>query len=135
MAALVEAKAELIDSAQLEALRDFTEGLTEGALRDLLASLSDSLSSGFDLALLDQSTEFTPAQAAARLKMSRTHLYKLLDADMIPFHHVGRDRRICGPDLVAFERRRQTERRELAERLARPTAIASAADDELADIL
>ncbi len=79
MSAVVEAKAEHIDSAQLEALREFAEGLTEGVLRDLLVSLSDSLSSGFDLALLDQSTEFTPAQAAARLKMSRTHLYKLLD--------------------------------------------------------
>lgn len=135
MSAVVDAKAEHIDSAQLEALREFAEGLTEGVLRDLLVSLSDSLSSGFDLALLDQSTEFTPAQAAARLKMSRTHLYKLLDDDMIPFHHVGRDRRISGPDLVAFELRRQTERRELAERLARPTATSSAADEELADML
>lgn len=135
MAAVVEAKAELIDAGQLAALRAFAEGLSEGELRDLLVALSESLTSGFDLTLLDQSTDFTPAQAAARLGMSRTHLYKLLDTGAIPFHHVGRDRRISGPDLVAFERQRQSERRSLAERLSNPAAISAAADEELACLL
>lgn len=135
MAAVVEAKAELVDAAQLAALRAFAEGLSEGELRDLLVALSESLTSGLDLTLLDQSTEFTPAQAAARLGMSRTHLYKLLDSGMIPFHRVGRDRRISGPDLIACERQRQGERRALVERLSTPAAVTSAADEELADLL
>ncbi len=135
MPAVIEVRSHAIAPAQLEALSQFAVGLDEGQLRDLLLALSDSLSSGFDLTLLDSSTELTPQQAADRLRMSRTHLYKLLDSGEIPSHRVGRDRRITGPDLVAFERRRQAERRELAERFAHSSTIDRAAIDELTDEL
>ena len=135
MPAVIEVRSHTIAPAQLEALSQFAVGLDEGQLRDLLLALSDSLSSGFDLTLLDSSTELTPQQAADRLRMSRTHLYKLLDSGEIPSHRVGRDRRITGPDLVAFERRRQAERRELAERFAHASTIDRAAIAELADEL
>ena len=65
--------------------------------------------------------------------MSRTHLYKLLDSGHIPSHRVGRDRRIAGRDIVAFERRRQEERRALAERFSNPEAIQRGAIDELVE--
>lgn len=135
VSAVVETRAECVNPEQLDALRSFAEGLSEGELRELLLALSTSLSSGVDLAVLDQSSEFTPSQAASRLRMSRTHLYKLLDSGMIPFHHVGRDRRISGRDLVTFERQRQMERRALAERLARPAEVRTAAEEELAELL
>ena len=32
--------------------------------------------------------DYTPAQVAQRLRMSRTHLYKLLDSGQIPSHRV-----------------------------------------------
>ena len=65
--------------------------------------------------------------------MSRTRLYKLLDSGDIPSHRVGRDRRITGRDIVAFERRRQEERRALAERFSNPEAIQRGAIDELVE--
>lgn len=76
--------------------------------------------------------DYTPAQVAQRLRMNRTHLYKLLDSGQIPSHSVGRDRRVSGRDVVAFERRRQEERRALAERFASAEAIRRGAVEELA---
>ena len=75
--------------------------------------------------------DYTPAQVAQRLRVSRTHLYKLLDSGQIPSHRVGRDRRVSGRDIAAFERRRQEERRALAERFARAETIRRGAVDEL----
>lgn len=67
--------------------------------------------------------------------MSRTHLYKLLDRGEIPFHRVGRDRRVLLRDLLAFEEIRRGDRAELAERFAHQTATRSGAVDEIADLL
>jgi excisionase family DNA binding protein len=76
----------------------------------------------------------TPNQAAERLGMSRSHLYKLLDRGEIMFHRVGRDRRIRVRDLLDFEAQRQRDRRELAERFARQNETRAAVIDELADL-
>jgi len=135
MPALIEVRSSVVPADDLKELSSFASGLNEGELRDLLLALTESLSAGFDFTLLDSSTELTPQQAASRLKMSRTHLYKLLESGEIPSHRVGRDRRITGPDLVNFERRRQAERRALAERFARANQIEREAIDELADEL
>ena len=86
------------------------------ALRDVLLSVGRCVREGVDLAIVDDSAVVTPKQAAHRLGMSRTHLYKLLDRGEIVSHHVGRDRRIRLSDLLAFEARRQRDRHELAER-------------------
>ena len=50
-------------------------------------------------------------------------------------HRVGRDRRIALGDLIAFEERRQRDRRELAERFASQSTTRGGAIDELADLL
>lgn len=94
-----------------------------GALARHDAALTGSLASGSSVALLDIDADYTPSQAAQRPRMSRTHLHKPLDSERIPSHRVGRDRRIAGRDVVAFERHRQEERRALAERFAGAQAI------------
>ncbi len=124
-----------VTAVEIEALSQFAGSLEEGHLRDLLLSLSGSLTAGFDMTLLDSDIEVTPQQAADRLKMSRTHLYKLLDSGALPSHRVGRDRRITGADLVQFEMQRQAERRELAERFAHASSIDRGAIAELAEEL
>jgi len=63
--------------------------------------------------------------------MDRTHLHRPLDSGRIPSHRVGRDRRVSGRDIAAFERRRQEERRALAECFARAETIRRGAVDEL----
>ena len=132
MTDLLEVAPSAVDSRTLASLSEFADGLEESSLRDLLVALTGSLASGSSVALLDIDADYTPAQVAQRLRMSRTHLYKLLDSGRIPSHRVGRDRRIAGRDVVAFDRRRQEERRALAERFASAQAIHRGAVDELA---
>jgi excisionase family DNA binding protein len=124
-----------VSPAQLEALAQFAGRLEPGELRDLLLSLTRKTLDGADLALIEESSEYTPTQAATQLGMSRTHLYKLLDRGEIPSHRVGRDRRIRREDLMQFEADRQRDRRELAERFAHRDRTRTSVLDELADDL
>ena len=100
-----------------------------------VASLTRKTLDGADLALIEETSEYTPAQAATQLGMSRTHLYKLLDRGEIPSHRVGRDRRIRREDLMQFEADRQRDRRELAERFAHRDRTRTSLVDELANDL
>lgn len=124
-----------ITSQQLDALDEFARSDAGPELRDLLLSLSRCVRAGDDLVIVDGDKTITPSQAAERLGMSRTHLYKLLDRGEILFHRVGRDRRIRLSDLIEFENKHQHDRRELAERFAHQRKTAAAANDEIADLL
>lgn len=124
-----------IPSDQLDALDAFACSDAGPELRDLLLSLSRCAREGDEVLLVDGDETITPKQAAERLGMSRTHLYKLLDRGEILFHRVGRDRRIRVRDLLDFEMQHQRDRRELAERFARQSQTAADADDEIADLL
>lgn len=128
---VLEVSAVNVPAGQLGALRQFATTLEQSQLRDLLLGLTSHVEQGSDVALLDADAELTPTQVAARLKMSRTHLYKLLDNGSLPCHRVGRDRRIRFSDVVDFERQRQLDRHELAERLATAGSTRSRAIDEL----
>lgn len=124
-----------IPSEQLDALEQFAQSETGPELRAALLSLSRCAREADELIVSGDSETVTPNQAAERLGMSRTHLYKLLDRGEIVFHRVGRDRRIRLRDLVAFEAQRDGDRRELAERFAHQHKTAAAATDEIADLL
>jgi excisionase family DNA binding protein len=102
---------------------------------DVIRALSGSVRAGAEIAVFEPTATLTPNEAADRLGMSRTHLYKLLDRGEIAFDRVGRDRRIPFAEVVKFEQRRQRDRRELAERFAHQQRTHSAAIDELADLL
>ncbi|MEV0131154.1 excisionase family DNA-binding protein [Dactylosporangium sp. NPDC050688] len=102
---------------------------------DVIRALSESVREGAEIAAFEPTATLTPNEAADRLGMSRTHLYKLLDRGEIAFDRVGRDRRIPFSEVVNFEQRRQRDRRELAERFARQQQNRSAAIDELSDLL
>lgn len=119
---------------QIDELEEFAANVGP-ELRDVLMSLSRCVREGDEVIVIDGSQTLTPRQAAERLGMSRTHLYKLLDRGEIVFHRVGRDRRIRVHDLLRFEEQRQRDRRELAERFAHQRQTAAAATDEIADLL
>jgi excisionase family DNA binding protein len=85
--------------------------------------------------VFEPTATLTPNDAADRLGMSRTHLYKLLDRGEIAFDRVGRDRRIPFAEITKFEERRQRDRRELAERFAHQQQNHAAAIDELTNLL
>jgi excisionase family DNA binding protein len=121
---------------QLEALEQYARTKAGPELRDVLLSVSRCVRAGAEFAVIDDpAATLTPNQAAERLGMSRTHLYKLLDRGEIVFHRVGRDRRILLRDLLAFEEQRRRDRRELAERFANQQQTRAGAIDEIADLL
>ena len=126
MTDLLEVAPSNVDPQTRASLTRFASDLGEGTLRNLLLALSDSLASGCTVALLDVDADYTPAQVAKQLRMSRTHLYKLLDSGHIPSHRVGRD-------IGAFGGRGQEERRALAGRGSNPEAIQRGAIDELVE--
>lgn len=131
-AAITELAAHAVPPTDVTALRSFAARLEAPELRDLLLGLAESVESGTDITLLPADAELTPQQVADRLKMSRTHLYKLLDNGTLPSVRVGSHRRVLFSDVVAFEHRRQRDRRELAERFAHENAGRNGAIDELA---
>lgn len=120
---------------QLDALEQYALTSLDPELRDVLLSLSRCVRDGAEFAVIDGSAVLTPSQAAERLGMSRTHLYKLLDRGEIVSHRVGRDRRIRLNDLLTFESQRQRDRRELAERFATQQKTFAGAIDEVASRL
>lgn len=125
-----------IPQSDLEALNHFAETNAGPEMRDLLDALAECIGPNTAaISLNSEGAELTPNQAARRLNMSRTHIYKLLDNGEIPFHRVGRDRRIRVVDIAEFEAQRQRDRRELAERLSSSDRTRQQAIDEIADLL
>lgn len=124
-----------IPAEQLDVLDEFVATDIGPEMRELLQNVIECVRAGDDLATVSPHAVLSPSQAAERLGMSRTHLYKLLDQGEIMSHRVGRDRRIKLRDLVAFEERRQLDRRELAERFASQSKTHKGAIDEIADLL
>ena len=124
-----------ITPEQLDELDKFARSDAGPELRDVLLSLSRCVRAGDEVVIVEGDETITPNQAAERLGMSRTHLYKLLDRGEILSHRVGRDRRIRMRDLAEFEKQHQRDRRELAERFAHQRKAAAAANDEIADLL
>lgn len=123
-----------VPSAQIDQLEELKETLPV-EMREVLHALASSLRDGDDIIALEANDTITPNEAAKRLRMSRTHLYKLLDDGVIPFHRVGRDRRILMSDLVKFIQHRDAERRDLAERFASRQQIEDEAASEIAELL
>jgi excisionase family DNA binding protein len=91
----------------------------DGQLGVVLTAIADTMRAGSDVVVATESDLTSPAKAARMLGMSRTHLYKLLDAGEIPYVGVGRDRRISFRDLARFESSRAEAAKDLAERFAR----------------
>jgi len=106
-----------VPSAQIDQLEQLKVALP-AEMREALHALAPSLRDRDDIIAFDAADTITPSQAAKKLRMSRTHLYKLLDDGAIPFHRVRRDRRILRSDFVEFIQHRDAERRDLAERFA-----------------
>jgi excisionase family DNA binding protein len=52
---------------------------------------------------------YTPREAAALLKISMAGVYRLVDARVIPFYHVGRGLRFAEEDLIKYLSGNRTE--------------------------
>lgn len=120
------------DTATFTALDEAAEILPAGAARTAIEVLTETLRSGRDVIVAGADELVTPSQAAKILGVSRTHLYKVLDAGALPFSVVGsRDRRIAMSDLRAYVARAEELRRVAARDTARTRSTKALAIDEM----
>lgn len=85
----------------------------------LLERLVEVLARGDAITLVPVHTELTTQQAADILNMSRQYLVRLLDDGEIPSTRTGSHRRIRFVDVVEYKQKRDRERLDSLDELAR----------------
>lgn len=109
------------------------------AVFGLLKDIARNMQLGRAIVLIPENRQLTTQRAADLLGVSRPHLIKLLETGELPYHKVGSHRRIYLKDLLAYQRRRDVERKAALDRIAKEafesglydrTGIPEGGDDE-----
>jgi len=82
------------------------------------------------IVMVPEDEAFTTQAAANYLGVSRQHLVNLLEQQEIPHHKVGTHRRVTFKELLAYERRRDTTRRENLDKLGADVDAAGLYDSD-----
>lgn len=85
----------------------------------ILKHVVRNMRAGRAITLLPERQQLTTQSAANFLGFSRPHLIKLLESGVLPFDKVGQHRRILLKDLLAFQKKRDAERRAALDKLAK----------------
>jgi excisionase family DNA binding protein len=88
-------------------------------VRGLLLVILENLQSGNAISIVPEQRQLTTQRAADILGVSRPFLVGLVEAGQIPFHMVGRHRRIYLNDLLAYKARRDSARHEAINNMAK----------------
>ncbi|MEU4675100.1 helix-turn-helix domain-containing protein [Amycolatopsis sp. NPDC023774] len=91
-------------------------------LFDVLVIVAGALERGQGVTVQPANAELTTQQAADLLGIARPTLVRRLEAGKIPFHLVGRHRRVYLTDLLEFEEKSRRGRRQALAKLARDGA-------------
>jgi excisionase family DNA binding protein len=90
-----------------------------GSVFRLLKDIVRNMQLGRAVVLVPENQQLTTQRAADLLGVSRPHLIKLLEGSDLPYHRVGSHRRVYLKDLVAYQKRRDAERKAALDRIAR----------------
>lgn len=85
----------------------------------LLKDITRNMQLGRAVVLIPENQQLTTQRAADLLGVSRPHLIKLLEAGELPYHKAGSHRRIYLKDLLAYQKRRNAERKSALDRIAK----------------
>ncbi|MGK7925325.1 MAG: helix-turn-helix domain-containing protein [Spirulina sp.] len=83
----------------------------------LLIDILSQMARGNAVRLIPIHAELTTQQAADLLNVSRPHLIKLLESQQIPFHKVGRHRRVRCEDIMNYKQDIDTKRSKVLDEL------------------
>lgn len=83
----------------------------------LLLDVLSHVAKGEMIHLVPYGSDLTTQEAADLLKVSRPFLVKLLDRGAMPFHRVGKHRRVRSEDLFAYMERRDGARSSALKKL------------------
>ena len=85
----------------------------------LLKDIVRNMQLGRAIVLIPENQQLTTQRAADLLGVSRPHFIKLLDSAELPYHKAGSHRRIYLRDFVAYQKRRDAERKSALDRIAK----------------
>jgi excisionase family DNA binding protein len=86
-----------------------------------LARIAEVLARGDALTIVPVGAVMTTQQAADLLNVSRQYLVRLLDEGKLPYDRTGKHRRLKIEDVLAYKQKRDHEREEKLDELARLT--------------
>ena len=95
----------------------------------LLLSVLKIMQEGKAVSIVPQMQELTTQRAANLLGVSRQFFVRLLDDDKIPFHRTGTHRRVYLKDVLEFRKRRDQQRKESIDRIAKEEVARGTYDD------
>lgn len=84
---------------------------------EVLERCLQEMAKGNAITLVPVDAELTTQKAADLLNISRPTLVQLLEQNKIPFHRIGRHRRIKLADLIAFKKEQERASRDAVKKL------------------
>jgi excisionase family DNA binding protein len=95
----------------LQQVEQLAQDLPQGsAVAVMLQNIVNAAQRGMDISMFTSERELTPNEAAELLRVSRAHLTKLMDRQIIEFHRVGTHRRLKMSSLMDYIDRQERAR-------------------------
>ena len=102
---------------------------TPDSVYRLLLNVLKIMQEGIAVSIVPQMQELSTQRAANLLGVSRQFLVRLLDEEKLPFHRTGTHRRVYLKDVLEFRKRRDQQRKESIEKIAKEEVAQGTYDD------